>query len=227
MLLLTVSDGPSSDHVPVQARRARPNREDALLVSASAAPEFQLTPHFGGITFCRTKPHGALEVPLLNLVALFSATQGVSGDMAIQDPPGEIGGAVCFSAELLNGGGPTIVKLLRRTRSVDGAPAGSVPRGVRRGRRGRAVRSLGLELLRFERYLCDGDSLEASEKAGRPSVHCLSAARRPKRARNHRPSRLPECSTVRRSEGRTVGVDRSRDDGDDRHEGRVAPRISE
>ncbi len=31
--------------------------------------------------------------------------------MAIQDPPGEIGGAVCFSAELLNGGGPTIVKL--------------------------------------------------------------------------------------------------------------------
>ena len=32
--------------------------------------------------------------------------------MAIQDPPGEIGGAVCFSAELLNGGGPTVVKLL-------------------------------------------------------------------------------------------------------------------
>jgi anti-sigma B factor antagonist len=32
--------------------------------------------------------------------------------MAIQDPPDEIGGAVRFSAELLNGGGPTVVKLL-------------------------------------------------------------------------------------------------------------------
>ena len=32
--------------------------------------------------------------------------------MAIQDPPGEIGGAVRFSAELLSGEGPTVVKLL-------------------------------------------------------------------------------------------------------------------
>ena len=32
--------------------------------------------------------------------------------MAIQDPPGEIGGAVRFSAELRNGEGLTVVKLL-------------------------------------------------------------------------------------------------------------------
>ena len=32
--------------------------------------------------------------------------------MAIQDPPGEIGGAVWFSAELVNGEGPAVVKLL-------------------------------------------------------------------------------------------------------------------
>ena len=75
-------------------------------------PNSQLTPHFGGITFYRTKPHGALEVPLLNLVALSAATQGVSGDMLIQDPPGEVGGAVRFSAELLNGEGLSVVKLL-------------------------------------------------------------------------------------------------------------------
>jgi anti-anti-sigma factor len=56
---------------------------------------------------------GALEVPLLRLFGLFfSKTQGVSGETMIQDPPGEIGGAACFSAELLNGEGPTIVRLL-------------------------------------------------------------------------------------------------------------------
>ena len=75
-------------------------------------PEFQLTPHFGGITFCATKPHGALEVPLLSLIALCSVTQGVSGNMAIQDAPSEIRGTVPFSAELLNGEGPSVVKLL-------------------------------------------------------------------------------------------------------------------
>jgi anti-sigma B factor antagonist len=32
--------------------------------------------------------------------------------MTIQDPPGEIGGAVRFSAELLNGEGTAVVKLL-------------------------------------------------------------------------------------------------------------------
>jgi anti-sigma B factor antagonist len=32
--------------------------------------------------------------------------------MTIQDRPGRIGGAVCFSAELLNDEGPTVVKLL-------------------------------------------------------------------------------------------------------------------
>jgi anti-sigma B factor antagonist len=32
--------------------------------------------------------------------------------MTIQDPPGEIGGAVRFSAQLLNCEGPTVVKLL-------------------------------------------------------------------------------------------------------------------
>jgi len=31
--------------------------------------------------------------------------------MTIQDPPGEIGGAVRFSADLLNGEGPAVVKL--------------------------------------------------------------------------------------------------------------------
>lgn len=55
---------------------------------------------------------GALEAPLLSLVALSSATQGVSGDMAIQDPPGEIFGTVRLSAELLNGGSLAVVKLL-------------------------------------------------------------------------------------------------------------------
>jgi anti-sigma B factor antagonist len=32
--------------------------------------------------------------------------------MIIHDPPGEIGGAVRFSAELMNGEGPAVVKLL-------------------------------------------------------------------------------------------------------------------
>jgi anti-sigma B factor antagonist len=32
--------------------------------------------------------------------------------MMIQDPPGEIGGAAYFSAEVLNGEGPTVVRLL-------------------------------------------------------------------------------------------------------------------
>ena len=32
--------------------------------------------------------------------------------MMIQDPPGEIGGSACFSAELLNGEGPAVVKLI-------------------------------------------------------------------------------------------------------------------
>src|ERR1700677_2220817 len=47
-----------------------------------------------------------------DFVALSSKTQGVSGDMMIQDPPGEIGGSACFSAELLNGEGPAVVKLI-------------------------------------------------------------------------------------------------------------------
>lgn len=32
--------------------------------------------------------------------------------MMIQDPPGEIGGATCFSAALLDGQGPAVVRLL-------------------------------------------------------------------------------------------------------------------
>lgn len=46
------------------------------------------------------------------MVALSSATKGVSSKMAIQVPPGEIAGAGRFSAELLNGEGPDVVKLL-------------------------------------------------------------------------------------------------------------------
>lgn len=115
MLLLTVSDGPLSDHVPVQARRSRPNKENGLLVTASTGAEFQLTPHFGRITFCRTRPHGGLRKYRFRvwlLVALSSVTQGVSSKMTIQNPPGGISGAVCFSAELLDGEGPAVVKLL-------------------------------------------------------------------------------------------------------------------
>jgi anti-sigma B factor antagonist len=112
VLLLTVSDGPSSDHVPVQVRRAPPNREDALLVSANAGPEFQLTPHLGGITFAARGLMGGSGSTASQLVGLSSKTQGVSGEMMIQDPPGDIGEAACFSVELQSGEGPAAVKLI-------------------------------------------------------------------------------------------------------------------
>jgi anti-sigma B factor antagonist len=48
----------------------------------------------------------------LDFVALSSVHQGVSGKMAILDPPGEIGGVTPFRAETMHGEGLVVVRLI-------------------------------------------------------------------------------------------------------------------
>jgi anti-sigma B factor antagonist len=167
---------------------------------------------------------GALEVPLLNLVALSSATQGVSGNMTIQDPPGEIRGAVCFSAELLNGEGPIVVKLLGELDLSTAPQLEACLKGL-----GADVR-LDLSGLSF----CDSSGISAmvtaSKRVRKQGGHLSIVSPQPAVRSVLEITGLLDYLSAPQSEEAIdgqVGVDPVRDDGDDCHEGRVAPRMSE